>query len=1176
MILDCSALLGATCGSFSPGIFLYLYRGLKTRRCGVTERDELLKELQNPGHTNWDPFEFPETLLLEIENGILIRDVQENIAQQMRNFPSGKNGVMQLNMGEGKSSVVIPVVVTAHANGSTLARVLVAKPQSRQMFQMLVAKLGGLLGRRVYHMPISRSLKLGEAEADEIERMCIECMSLGGVLLVQPEHILSMKLMCLECFIVGKPNVGRSLLRILQFFQNSSRDIVDESDENFNVKFELIYTMGAERSVELSPQRWMVIQEVLHLVREYADRVKVRLPQSIQLNQHQRGRFPRIRLLDRDAEQALLTYIGTHICESGIGSLPISRQAKPMRDAVSTYIMKSDLTAHEIAAVEGDGATGFWGESTRSSLLLVRGLLAGGVLAFCLAQKRWRVNYGPDPNRDPPTRLCVPYRAKDSPSLRSEFSHPDVVILLTCLNYYYSGLQDDDIFLAFNHLLKSDQADAEYQVWVDDAPTLSPAYHQLVGVNLDDPHHCTDQIFPALRFSKATADYFLTHIVFPKEMKEFPDKLSASGWDIGEIKSCPTVGFSGTNDSRQTLPLSVRQLDLPEQNHTNALVLEYLLRQENSVACIPHPSDPCKSDAQTLLDLVLNLEPPAQVILDVGAQILELSNHDMAKAWLRRIPAGGRTQAIVFVNDRDDICVLDRNGRVESLQTSPFAQQMDACFVFLDEAHTRGIDLKLPVNYRAAVTLGPGITKDKPVQGMNSDIRYETTSRSDSIIACMRMRKLGNGQSVVFCIPNEVKFSILALRRKDGGSPIDVSDVLLWAIAETWSEIRRSIPLWAVQGNRFERQQELWQDSRQSESVEITSIQAQRFLEPECQTLERRYRPGYQERPLFYSSSDNNQNMNKIARRCRKFKGLDVLSSRLQEEQERELAPEIEIEPQVQRPPPATPAAHHVHPHITSFVATGDLASASEAYKPAFYTLRSTSAASFLDITEFPSGVLATTEFSTTIKIPTGSPLFADAFQRPVRWILTSNHRVPCDERTVMQMMIISPYEANCLMPEIRKSNAVSLRLYAPRHNRGCLPLDKLALYTVPEHANKSEAPDILRIELNLFAGQLYLDSYSEYKDLCEFLGVASFKTPAGLVVAADGFIQGGSQRIREVFSQSPLKFLKVLMSQIRKDCQDIGRTHMGHILDGRLLFPSDFVESARASVEGNLRTLEI
>ena len=81
------------------------------------------------------------------------------------------------------------------------------------------------------------------------------------------------------------------------------------------------------------------------------------------------------------------------------------------------------------------------------------------------------------------------------------------------------------------------------------------------------------------------------------------------------------------------------------------------------------------------------------------------------------IPNNGRIHAIVFVNDSDDICVLDRNGRVEPLQTSPFVKQLEACYVFLDEAHTRGTDLKLPLSYRAEVTLGPSITKDKLVHG---------------------------------------------------------------------------------------------------------------------------------------------------------------------------------------------------------------------------------------------------------------------------------------------------------------------------------------------------------------------------------------------------------------------------------------------------------------------------
>ena len=81
------------------------------------------------------------------------------------------------------------------------------------------------------------------------------------------------------------------------------------------------------------------------------------------------------------------------------------------------------------------------------------------------------------------------------------------------------------------------------------------------------------------------------------------------------------------------------------------------------------------------------------------------------------LPKDGQVQGIVFVNSYDEVVVLDRNGRVEALQTSPFLRQMEACFVFLDEAHTRGIDLKLPLGYRAAVTLGPAITKDELVQG---------------------------------------------------------------------------------------------------------------------------------------------------------------------------------------------------------------------------------------------------------------------------------------------------------------------------------------------------------------------------------------------------------------------------------------------------------------------------
>jgi hypothetical protein len=42
---------------------------------------------------------------------------------------------------------------------------------------------------------------------------------------------------------------------------------------------------------------------------------------------------------------------------------------------------------------------------------------------------------------------------------------------------------------------------------------------------------------------------------------------------------------------------------------------------------------------------------------------------------------------------------------------------METYHIYHDECHTSGIDLRLPQDYRAAVTLGANLTKDKLVQG---------------------------------------------------------------------------------------------------------------------------------------------------------------------------------------------------------------------------------------------------------------------------------------------------------------------------------------------------------------------------------------------------------------------------------------------------------------------------
>ncbi|KAE8351981.1 hypothetical protein BDV28DRAFT_149490 [Aspergillus coremiiformis] len=1105
---------------------------------------DLIKELQNPGHRNWSPHEFPDSLLLEIESGILIRDIQEEIARQMRTGEAGRNAVMQLNMGEGKSSVIVPIVSSSLADGTRLVRVIVAKPQAKQTFRMLVSKLGGMLGRPIYHLPFSRALKLNSTQAREIRNMCQECMENGGVFLVQPEQILSLKLMALECLIAGKSDVGKLLLETQAFFDEHARDLVDESDENFSVKFELVYTMGDQKSVQLSPERWILIHQVLDLVRMYTPDVKRKFP-LVELGTPLDGNFPRTRVFEVAAQRDLFALIATHICETGVNGFPIARQPEALRKAVYTYITVLDLTSEQIRKVE-EGSSGFWGDTTRDVLFLLRGLLAGGILAFVFGVKRWRVNYGLTTTRETPTRLAVPYRAKDNPTARSEFSHPDVVIILTCLSYYYGGISDADLFLSFSHLLNTDQADVEYQLWVKDSHQLPKEFQQLVSINLEDRYLCTEKIFPSFRFAKSVVDYFLEHLVFPKEMKEFPYKLSASGWDIGQVKNHPTTGFSGTNDSRKVLPLSVEQLDLPEQMHTNALVLEYLLQPENHVVPIPPRDEKQQSDAEVLLSLVRTMNPLAQVILDVGAQVLELTNAEVASEWLRLTSNEEIPQAVVFFDDNDDICVMNRKGQVELLQTSPYANQLDVCYVFLDEAHTRGTDLKLPEHYRAAVTLGANLTKDRLVQ------------------ACMRMRKLGHGQSVIFCIPDEIQHKIRMPASKGNDERIEVSDVLVWAISETWDDIKRSIPLWATQGQRFLYHEQLWEEARTSDGITMSSEQARKFQEDEAQSLEQRYRPHQDEGQLEHVLRvDQSEAALEIVERCQEFDNVLYHSAKMSEEQERELSPEVQREREVQRPSKEQPLEHKIHPDLKRLITTGVLVQMSRAFQPAFQSLAKTSAATFLDVHQFPGQLLVTIDYSNTVKPRDAASFKPDAYQRSVQWILTS--RCPHDStgRTVAHMVILSPYEAQELYGSIRDSRHVTLHLYAPRSNSGLQPLDRLDLYNISGNVQDDLCiPRSLIIQLNLFAGQLYLSSYEEYVEVCDFLGVAWEPKGEDSIVAADGFILH-DRRIDESstssFRHSPIKFLKVFMSQIRRNDEGIDKTHMGKIFNGIILRRSDF-----------------
>ncbi|CAD6445109.1 78d31050-1f6d-4ac6-9bad-745dfd628371 [Sclerotinia trifoliorum] len=1094
---------------------------------------EINTELCNPGHEGWDPIVHPDWLLLELENDILIRQEQASISKEMIEPSSGANSVMQLNMGLGKSSVIVPIVACALADKKKLCRVVVLRALSKQMMELLVRKLGGMVNRRIFFLPISRALQINVEEAKQLREIYKSCMDCGGVLLVQPEHLLSFELMGLDMALSGDKDAeaGKIINDTQAWLLQNSRDILDESDEILNVRFELIYTVGRQMPIDFAPDRWVLIQRVLEILGSKVQDLDQQYQCDLELEKSPgNGSFARFRVLRPTVSDILLKRTAKCICDQGLPGLSFFRFTKRDRDLLYRFITDPKINEKELSGLHNSV---FATESIKKGLLLLRGLFAHGILHFAFSQKRWRVNFGLDLKR---SSLAVPYDGKDVPAARSEFSHPETSIIMTCLAYYNEGLSESQAMECFRELLKSDNSQGEYERWMRNCPDVKERFKHLNGVNLSDFHQWCENVYLHLRRSKEMIDFYLNHLVFPKQMKEFPKKLSSSGWDIARTKNHPVTGFSGTNDSKYILPLSIQQRDLVEQLSTNAEVLACLLRPENKFDSTITGEE---FSAEVLINLAITSKPAVRVILDVGAQVLELRNEEVASRWLSQLPAV-EVQAAVFFDSSDELCVLNRDGAMEPLSVSPFAKQMDRCVIYLDEAHTRGTDLKLPADYRAIVTLGPDLNKDRLSQ------------------ACMRMRKLGKGQSVVFCAPKDIQRKILECGQRTVSHEIEVKDVLLWCIKNTLDHVRKCVVPWAIQGKRhYERLTILGENP----GIIPESIQ-----EAESQSLEERYGLGKEEADEHWlgrrTSNTGKRYIKKlenIRQKCIDFNANSFAGASFHEEQERELQPERENEVQPEHAPRVHAIAHSLHPDVKELVMTGIMKlnnTAAGGFIPAFDLFRVTSAKKLFDNCKWPESLWITLDYAKTVEMAKSDE--KDFFLRPVHWIVTfkQKYETCC--------VIFSPFEVQELRPFIEEYKKVTLSIYSPRLNLSLRSFENLDVHTVPPLSSSWTIPPSI-MQLNLFAGQLYLRSYDEYIRLCQFLGLCHYLILDDVEIACDNFVPVSSRATFDPvmekvcpFVESPVGFLQKVFA-LRRKGQSFEDTHMGRILNGELLMRKDF-----------------
>ena len=757
---------------------------------------KIVKELRNV--RVWSVKRNPQWLVFEALARLQIRPIQYSVAMSIIKGidNSGVSPIMQLNMGEGKTRVILPMLILYWLNSDKLIRLNFLSALMSEAFTYLHQQLGAtLFGCKLHTLPFSRDVPINKDQALTMYKSLQFCRNFNGVLLITPEHRLSLKLKWYELKLEKEVETCKILAQIdgLPYI-----DILDECDELLRIKNKLLYACGSPEQSSSGPIRWCILQKLLQSIRENNEIRSLLLLDGVALWKRRKidssGVFKEFRIVEGEAFESIKLYVYKMLYADIIKEPPfqlrwINKCEFDFEAPIFiNFVTNADFDAELPSEIQNVMVTDF--------LLSLRGFLASDILIHCLI-KRNRVDYGI--KRPSKKRMAVPFHASETPAPRAEFAQPDCASVFTFLAYYYDGLSREQVVEAFNALLSVGEIAQKsiYQIWFDLSKSsmikdlCKDKLDSVVKIDLSNNMLVT-LLVKYYRYNTATINFWLESVVLPVETMQFPSRLEATSWDIATNSSKQVAGFSGTNDSKILLPtyLSWTDSNEIELKATDGKML-HLISNYTSFYVLPkklNVSNQTKTNSMqwmeildTVIDLSKNCGKYLAALIDSGALMAGPSNKDVAIYLSERLDPD-IFQGVVYF-DLNKWWVRNGLGREWPKHASPIHEQ-DA-FVYFDESRCRGTDMKLKINAEAVLTLGPNMCKDKLMQ------------------AAGRMRQLESGQKLLIIAPDDVITKIRSVNNLSNSVEIKPYNVLKWVLSNTVANASDWMLEWGVQGAQY-------------------------------------------------------------------------------------------------------------------------------------------------------------------------------------------------------------------------------------------------------------------------------------------------------------------------------------------------------------------------------------
>lgn len=401
--------------------------------------------------------------------------------------------------------------------------------------------------------------------------------------------------------------------------------------------------------------------------------------------------------------------------------------------------------------------------------------------------------------------------------------------------------------------------------------------------------------------------------------------------------------------------------------------------------------------------------------------------------------------------------------------------------VYLDDTHTRGTDLKFPPKHRACVTLSGDITRDKTVQ------------------ACMRMRKLGKGQSIAFFASFEADLRIRELCGLSDEDSATNEHVMEFITHNSRQFEVENMTHWSVAAVNYTKKmaghlmhtsagQELYDKCVDSEFVELkdmygdkTDMLLSNIAQGKFSNLYQAYQPndlkGDWKQFFDTMSTHVTKKIEEQAPNIRRF------IHTLDDQQEKELEHELEQELQIERPGAATPHQPHLTPIVQDFLTNGEASLLTQNdFQAMSLALNNTHL--FQEHSNDPSAwsshLYVTRDFISVIE----NARHSDEYLRPVWWIAQTkvgNQHI---------LLCLSSFECDRLMKVFEKSAISTLFMYRPRMSRFHSCLADIDGLKVTGNARKGDIPVEDMAQIEMFAGSMYFGSEKEQHAYCAFMGL--------------------------------------------------------------------------------------